>query len=268
VQSAGSVGLTEDIPENIDVRFRGRGWDLLNILLSKDLTYNIDLTRLRRDTRIITNQLINERLDLPSTVSVLSINPDTIRINFDRVIEKYVKVRSNIVVNTKEEYSIIGEPVFSPDSVLIQGAQSVIRRITSIPTENKIFNNVNSDLSGVLNIKDTLSKLIRITPSQISYHYNVQLSAEKSLDEVEVKILNVPDDKEVLLIPPKINVSVRGGVEQLSDVTPLNINVYINFESIEADTLGFVVPQIEIPRNVIILRVEPDKLQYIIKKKS
>jgi YbbR domain-containing protein len=90
-------------------------------------------------------------------------------------VDKYVKVKTNIQINTRENYSIIGEPVFSPDSVLVQGAQSIIRRITFIPTENKIFNNVNSNITGIINLKDTLSNLIRINPQLVEYSYNIQL---------------------------------------------------------------------------------------------
>lgn len=90
---------------------------------------------------------------------------------------------------------------------------------------------------------------------------------KKNLDDVNVNILNVPDDKEVLLIPPKVSVSLRGGVDQLSLISQSDIDVNVEYENIENDTLGFVIPEVKIPNQTSLLKLEPQKLQYIIKKK-
>jgi hypothetical protein len=43
--------------------------------------------------------------------------------------------------------------------------------------------------------------------------------------------------------------------------------MFLEFDAIEEDTLGFIVPQIVIPEETTLLKSEPQKLQYIIKKK-
>ena len=268
IQSAKSQALTEEIPGTIDVKVKGRGWDLLNILISKDLKYNLDISKLKRDSKIITRQFVNERLNLQQNVSILEINPDTIDINFDKVFEKRVPVKNNIVLNLVDGYTVVGKPVIIPDSVMIQGASNLLNKIKFIPTEKKVIDNVNSDVSGVVNIKDTLSNFIKLESIQVSFRYTVQLSAEKNLDDVLVDVLNVPQDKEVLLIPPKVNVSLRGGVENLTQINPGDLKVNVEFGKIETDTLGFVIPDIVIPEETSLLKIEPQKLQYIIKNKQ
>ncbi|MEO8665417.1 MAG: CdaR family protein [Ignavibacteria bacterium] len=268
VQTGKSQALIEEIPNSIDVKVKGKGWDLLNLIISKDLKYNLDISKLKKDTKIITGQYVNESLDLQPNVSILEISPDTININFDKVFEKLVPVRNNIKVKLKEGYDIIGSPVLNPDSVKIQGASYIVNKMKYIPTEEKIINNVNSDISGVVNIKDTLPNLIRINKQQVSYSYNIQLSAEKNFDEVYVNVTNVPDDKEVLLIPPRISLSLRGGVEQLTQIGSSDIKSEIEFGKIESDTLGFIIPEIIIPDGTSLLKYDPQKLQYIIKNKQ
>lgn len=267
VQSSKTQALSEEIPGVIDVTVKGKGWDLLSLMISKNLKYSLDISKYRKDTRIITEQFVNERLNLQPNVSVVKINPDTISISFDKISEKSVPVRNNIIVNPKEGYSIVGKPVINPDSVKIQGSSYLINKVKFIPTERRVFNNVNSDLTGVINLKDTLSSILKIEPSQINFSYNVQLSAEKNFEGVEVSILNVPEDKEVLLIPPKVSLSVRGGVEQLSQISISDISVKVEFSSIENDTLGYIIPDIKIPDETSLLNTDPQKLQYIIKKK-
>ncbi|MEO8210925.1 MAG: CdaR family protein [bacterium] len=267
VQSSKSQALSEEIPNSIDVTVKGKGWDLINILISKTLKYNLDISRFKKDSRIITEQFVNERLNLNPNISVLKITPDTININFDKVSEKIVYVKNNIILNLKDGYSVVGKPVLNPDSVKIQGASPLVNKIKYFPTEEKVFNNVNSDISGTVNLKDTLSNLVKVVEKQISFYYDVQLSAEKNFDDITVEISNPPADKEVLLIPPKINISIRGGVEQLAQISSSDIKVTIEYESIESDTLGFVIPEVKIPEETTLLKIEPQKLQYIIKKK-
>ncbi len=267
VQSSKSQALSEEIPNSIDVTVRGKGWDLISLLISKDLKYSLDISKLKKDTRIISEQFVSERLNLQPNVSVIKINPDTISISFDKVSSKIIPVKNNIVVNPKDGYSIIGNPVLTPDSVMIQGSSYLVNRIKAVPTETKYFNNVNSDISGMIRLKDTLSNIIKIDPPQISYYYKVELSAEKSFDDVAVNIENIPDDKEVLLIPPKVSLSLRGGVEQLSQISASDIKVSVEFNVIEVDTLGFIIPNVNIPDELNLLKIEPQKLQYIIKKK-
>jgi YbbR domain-containing protein len=170
-------------------------------------------------------------------------------------------------VNLKDGYSIVGNPILNPDSVRIQGSSALINKIKYIPTGTKVFNNVNSNLSGVINIKDTLTNITRIEPKQINFTYNVQLSAEKNFEDVDVEVSNVPEDKEVLLIPPKVKLSLRGGVDHLSQINLSEINVKVEFNKIESDTLGYIIPEVNIPKEISLLKIEPQKLQYIIKKK-
>lgn len=267
VQSSTSQALSEEIPNSIDVTVKGKGWDLLNILISKNLIYTLDVSKLKKDSKIITEEFVNDRLNLRSNVAVLKISPDTIKINFDKVSEKTVPVRNNIVLNLREGYSIVGNPLLTPDSVRVQGALFILNKIRNIPTDTRIFNNVNSNVSGVISIKDTLASLIKIEPEQVEYMYNIQLSAEKSFDEIDVKIANLPVDMEVLLIPPKVGISLRGGVDQLSTINSSDIDIKIEFSKIENDTLGYIIPEVKVPIETNLLKIEPQKLQYIVKRK-
>jgi len=267
IKTGKSQAITEDIPSTIDLTVKGKGWDLLSVLVSKDLRYSLDLSKMKRDSRISTEQFISERLNLKPELSLVSINPDTINIEFDKILEKTVPVRNNIRVNLKEGYGIVGKPKLTPDSVTVSGSANIVSKIKFIPTEFRLFENVNNPINGTIALKDTLSNVLKSDVKFVDFEYNIQLSAEKTVDEVIVEIIGVPEDKEVLLIPPKVSVSVRGGVDQLARITTSEISASVDFETIESDTLGFVIPEIEIPDETNLLKTEPQKLQYIINKK-
>jgi YbbR domain-containing protein len=212
------------MPSSIDVTVRGKGWDLLSVLISKDLKYTLDLSKYKRDTKIATEQLVSERINLKPDVSLVTIEPDTIDIEFDKLLEKTVPVKNNIKVNLREGYGIVGTPKLTPDSIEISGAANVVSKIRYIPTEVRIFENVNAPLSGTIALKDTLPNSLRYGIKFVDFRYNIQLSAEKTIEDVLISVNGVPDDKEVLVIPPKINVSVRGGVDQLARIVPSDVS--------------------------------------------
>ena len=267
VKTGKSQAITEDIPSSIDLTIKGKGWDLLSVLISEDLKYSLDLSKLKRDSRISTEQFVSERLNLKPELTLVSINPDTINIEFDKILEKTVPIRNNIKINLKEGYGIVGKPKLTPDSVTISGSANIVSKIKFIPTETRVFENVNNAVTGTIALKDTLSNILKSDVKFVDFKYNIQLSAEKTVEDVIVVINGVPEDKEVLLIPPKVNVSIRGGVDLLAGISPLEITASVNFETIENDTLGFVVPEVAIPDETNLLKSEPQKLQYIIKKK-
>jgi YbbR domain-containing protein len=262
-----SQALASTVPSSIDVTIKGKGWDLVALLVSENLTYYLDLTGIKKDVRVNTFQAISERLNVPHDLIILNTYPDTISISFDKVSERRVQVKNNVNVILKDGYKIVGKPIITPEYVNITGAKSILSKIKFIPTESITFENINSDISKIVNLSDTLNNIIRIEPKKVKIDYKVELSADKNFEDITVTINNVPSDKDVLLIPPKLTLYLRGGVEQLSQINLSEIKVSIDYHVIENDTLGFVTPIIELPVNADLINFEPQKFQYIIKKK-
>lgn len=262
-----SEAVADQLPSDLDVTVNGKGWDLLNILMFKKLQYKLDLSKYKQESKIITNQSIQERMNLPTNLTLTKIEPEEIDINIDKYSEKFVKLRNNLVVKTKDNYRLVGTIKLSPDSVKIIGANSVLNKIKFVPTEMKVIEDINSNMSGLINIKDTLGNLIKIEPKSVRYSFNVELAADKNFDGLDIAINNVPENKEVLLIPPKAEISLKGGVEQLSKINPTEIKLFIDFKKLEDDTLGYFIPEIQLPVEANVININPPKFQYIIKMK-
>jgi len=249
------------------VSVRGKGWDLLGVMFNSDLSYDLNLLNLRKDTRIYTMQGISDRLKLPQNISITSVSPDSININFDNSLAKTVPVINNVEIDLKSFYQIVGNPEITPDSVVISGPTSVISKIKSVSTEYKKFEKVSENLSVTVKLLDSLGNNLKIDPSFVTINYTVELAADKEFNDVDVEIINVPQDREVLLVPPKMNISIRSGVQQLSKLNPIDIRAEIDFKDIENDTLGYVTPIIVLPPKFNVINQTPERFQYIIKRK-
>lgn len=267
VQVSKNQALSENLPEEVDVVVSGKGWDLLNLMISKEDDFTIDLSNIKSDTKINTREVLSERMEIPSNISLVSVQPETISISFEKVSKKYVKVVNNIKLELADDYEIIGEPQILPDSILITGASSVIANIKSLSTEYRVIKDVKGNITETVAIKDTLSNLIKIEPTMVSISFNVDLLAEREFEELNIQVENLPDDREVLLIPPSVKLSLRGGVNELAKINPGDLKVIVQYSEIESDSLGYVVPEVVLPVKASIINLTPEKLQYIIKKK-
>jgi YbbR domain-containing protein len=146
LKSGKSQGVSNEIPGSLDVVFKGKGWGLMKILLSKNLVYYLDLTAFKKDTRVDLMQNTVDVINLPSDVYVLSINPNFIDVSFDNIITKMVKVKNNTSIQTKDGYTVIGGVKITPDSVRITGASSIVMKIKSVQTESLAFKELKLNL--------------------------------------------------------------------------------------------------------------------------
>jgi YbbR domain-containing protein len=267
VQVSNTQALSENLPENITIVASGKGWDLLNMMLARDKDFSLDVSNVKNDTKLSTRQMLSERLNIPSNVSVLSVEPETITISFEKVFKKYVKVTNNVSLQLSDGYEIIGDPEILPDSVLVSGASSIVSNLRSLPTEYKLIKDVNENVTLTVSLKDTLSNIIRIEPSMVTVIFKVDLLAEKDFKDLQIQVENIPEDKEVLLVPPSLSLSLRSGVNELASINPADIRIIVQYSDIERDSLGYVVPEVILPFEASIINMTPEKLQYIIKRK-
>ena len=107
--------------------------------------------------------------------------------------------------------------------------------------------------------------LLSLSPEEVTVR--VEPFAEKRLQGLLVEALSVPPNREVILIPPKIEVVVRGGIEQLAALTVGDFRATADYYSILSDTTGMVETEITSPSGVQIVNRKPERLQYIIRKR-
>lgn len=260
--------VSGNIPLNIDVKFRGIGWSLIRLFTSFNLEFNYDVNAKRNEQMsIITKDYISSNFAFAENLFITKVFPETLLIKVDRYEEKYVKLHPRVMIECKEGYQVVGKPLLEPDSIKIGGAAELLNSLKFIPTRDERFSGINSNIVKVLMVSDTLSNIIWRSQNEVKYSANVELSAEKEIPGIQITVKNVPEDKEVLLIPQSVNIRLRGGVNQLASVDNTKITAAINFGAILADTTGSVSPEIFMPEGSTISRVQPEKIQYIIKKK-
>jgi hypothetical protein len=261
--------IANTLPLNLDAKIKGRGWTLLRLFTSFSVDFNYEIKPSGSDQIVIlTKAYLNDVILSGQNLTVTFVKPESLFVKIGKHEEKYVKILSRVNVICKAGYQTVGKPEINPDSILIGGAYNIIGPLKYIYTESKTYNNVNSSISDVLGISDSLSNVIWRSNEKVGIKIEVELTAEKEFRGVEVKVPNIPEDREVLLIPQMISLQVKGGVNQLANLDNSRIRAVVDFNELLSDTTGSVAPSFSLPEGMAVLSASPERIQYVIKKKS
>jgi YbbR domain-containing protein len=260
--------VSGNIPLNLEVKFKGVGWNLVRLFTSLNIEFNYDITARGSEKFIIlTKDYLENSLGSSKNVNIAAVYPETLLVKIENYEEKYVKLLPRVLVECREGYQVVGKPIVEPDSIKIGGAVDILKNLRFIYTQPQVFTNVNAGIIKNVNVSDSLSNLLWRSQNDVKLTINVELTAEKEFGNIEIKVPNIPDDKEVLLIPQTVSIQLKGGVKQLSEVDAGKIGATIDFRSILNDTTGALAPQFILPEGCVVTSVKPEKIQYVIKKK-
>ncbi len=255
--------LASDLSENISVKIKGIGWRLTGINLGSETVYNISA---RNDSgKIITNVYSNliENPWLSSDLEVIEISPDTISFMIERIISKKLPVVTKTDITFKAGFGLASKIKIAPDSVVVYGPKSRIEKMDSIKTNTIVlslldnYTKVNADFVNGLYKTDIAGVEVRL---------DVQRIVDKNIDDIKVEVIDVPKDRDVVLLPNTISCLVKGGINVLGKITAQDFKAFVYYHDVLLDTLGSVGPTIEHPENVELLSRKPDRIRYIIKK--
>lgn len=263
---AGKI-LKYPIPKNLDVRIKGSGWHLTSLFFSGNLELTIDGKKLTANTVTHTDALVTENIKLSSPISILDIYPDSLNFVIEDCLTKKVRVKPLINLDFLEGYGQAGEIEVFPDSIFVKGSQSNIGSIIDWKTKPVILNNLNKPVHIKLPLQEPPEYIINIELKEVDLRINVQPFAEKSYTGINIETYYLPVNREVIFIPPKMDVILRGSIEKLSNLTNDSISAYIDFTTLVSDSSGYVNPEVNLPPDVKIIKTFPDRFQFIIRKR-
>jgi hypothetical protein len=197
-------------------------------------------------------------------VEVINISPDTLSFFVEKIASKKVKIIPNLNLNFRNGYGLASKIIVTPDSTIISGPASYVRNMKSVPTESTEFNDLSDKIVEQISLKDIPGMTYK--NKYISVSLDVQKIVDKNFNNLLVKIVDVPRDRNVILLPNRISIAVRGGIDILGRMDTTQFNAFVNYRDVVLDTLGSVVPHIKMPENTSLLFIKPERLRYIIKK--
>jgi YbbR domain-containing protein len=258
--------LAEKIPEQVKVKIRGRGKELLKLLLAERKSLEIDAKELKNGE---TGYVIKpDQIPIPegSELQVTDIlSPHSLKIKLDHLLEKKVKVEPHLGVLPADGFVQVGGLHYTPKEVVISGPKVSVTNIEVIHTKEKVIQNAEKSVSGQLDLAMPPGYNLKVSSPAINFSVEIQKAVEKEFSNLPVKLINIPKQREILLSPDSINVTIFGPESLVNQIIPDKIKAVIDCaKTIKKDK--FKLPVIvELPSEVKLKRVEPESLEVSVK---
>jgi YbbR domain-containing protein len=257
--------IANPVPQAVQLKLRGTGWRSAAFSISGTPACLLDLDNLPSHKRGLVMSDIVDRMRMPLGVEAVDMKPESVFISFDRYAQKQVPIVLDAALAFRSGYGQIGQTVLTPESVVVGGAVSLLPTISVWPTVHTTFTDLKSSIDSDVFLADSASQYIWLSRPTVHVKVDVQQLAEKTITGLPVEMRSVPSNKEVILIPPKIDIIVRGGVQQLATVTSDSFRASIDYDDIVADSSGYADVAIVSPKGIQLVDRKPERMQFIIR---
>lgn len=203
-----SVTFITDPPTSLRVSVRDKGTRMAGRIFSGTPTIRIDFARFNRDgvMRVSSSALVSA-LDgvFGSSAEILSVSPDSIRIDFTVRQGKEVPVIVVSDLRAASGKTISGDLTVSPDKAVVYSRNAVILdTLQCVYTEPIVRRNIENSLS--LNAVIQPVPGCRIYPESVKIEIPVEPLENRSV-LVPVSAINVPAGESLLVFPRTVKVN-------------------------------------------------------------
>lgn len=262
-----NVHLLAKVPDTLTVTVRDRGYRFFAYLFHKapklslrftdysdgNSVFKIDQAHLKKALAPVLNK----------HATIVSVLPEFINIKFTDLPGKKVPVKTDIIVEPRQDYVQFGALIQSQDSVLVFSDAKTLNEINEVFT----YHVEEHDLTDTLRRKVTIAPIngAVVEPRSISIMVPIE-KLKQQTHSVKIAVRNAPAGVKVLLFPSDVEVSYRSPVSRIKD--DAGITAVVDYNSVANGTPGNKVKvQIgEVPAAYQDVKFSRDSVEYIIEK--
>ncbi len=265
--------VATELPERIHARFSGIGWRLMLMNFTRNSGFKLDLTE--RDTKdltigkfFITKEDLAASSTIASDVKLVKIMPDSLGVQFSREMTKRIPVDLRLDITPANGYAIVGDPLIAPVQITVKGSSVLLDSLRAFPTKILKAHNVRESFTKTLELSDTLKdEITSRSVTTITVHIGIQAIAERTFKDIPISVEALPLNRDLLLNPGSLSVTLRGGVDQLAKLDPMTVHAKVIYDALRFDSLSGIKPVIEAPKGIEVLSTEPAELKFVVRKK-
>ncbi len=263
----GDVAIAHPLPRTVTVALKGTGWQLFVLQVSKQLSFDLPGDQIRSDRTVLMARYLSVALKLPDGVQALSVYPETLSIALDRFVTKVVPVTiEGLDIVCRQGFGLTGPVAIEPDSVVLHGAENVVRHITTWGIQPRRYEDLIGPVSDDLPLKDSLAGVVKVDQGQIRFYAPIQQIAETEFPDIPIQVLDVPPGRMVLLAPSTMSILVRGGINTLATMAASDFKAVLDFPTLLADSTGTATPRVVLPAGCVLLSTTPGSVRFTIRR--
>lgn len=252
------VTVSSDIPETASVVLTGEGWNLISVYTNPPRL----LVNAESDDVNLAEQL-RSQVGVFSNLNIVQVRPTQLYIQRENRVTRNLPVRNRINIQLADQFGMLSDPILSPDSVTVTGAESVIDSLEYWDTAETEFSNINESVNRIVQLQSMSG--VTLEPSTVVLSMEVAEFTEAEI-RVPVRTRNLPSGRAVSYNPSSIMVRYDVPLQQFSEVQGVRLfNAYVDYSLIEEDDLGTIAPDVEIVDNDYNVRLrsfQPPRVSY------
>lgn len=233
------VALSNEIPDHVSVSISGEGWALMNLYSNPPaITVNGEAQQVNLFDQV------RQQIASTTDINVVQVDPILLTIETEQRITKKVPVVNQLSIELRDQYGILGEPRFDPDSVMVTGAASKMTEIEDWPTREQELTDISRNIELEVALKAP-SPGVQVNPARVRLYAEVSEFTEAEA-RVPIRTRNLPPGKAVSYNPSSILVKFDVPIEQYSEIEGTRPYVaFVDYLSIESDSTGLITPELE-----------------------
>ncbi|MBE9502928.1 MAG: hypothetical protein IME96_01995 [Proteobacteria bacterium] len=254
--------VTNDIPEFLDVKIQGAKSFMMEIN-PKEMTVKINVAELKEGSNFF--PVNPNHIKLPRGAKVTRIQPSYITLKAEKLVQKEVKIRSDVQGKPAEDYYVDAVEVI-PKTIEIMGAEGEIKRIRSIKTNTMDISDVKESLKKEVALDIIGRKISLVREQAVSVIVKVKEVSEKlEIKGLEVKAINSTLKSSVY--PSKVNVLLEGPKSLIAAIKKeKSVKAVIDADGLAAGKRKREV-RIDMPDGVKLLYLNPNKVTLRLEQK-
>ena len=267
INKPNNVHLLSKVPDTLTVTVKDRGYRFFSYLFHKTQSLTLRLTDYSdgiSDFKVDQSHLkkaLSHVLNKHSTI--INVLPESLNIKFTDLPGKKVPIKTDIVVEPREDYTLFGALIQSQDSVLVFSDAKTLSNINEVYT----YHVEESDLTDTLRRKVAIAPINNAVVEPRAIEIMVPIEKLKSQTRsVKIAVRNAPVGVKMLLFPSDVEVTYRSPVSRISDDT--GITAVVDYNSVDFNSKSNKVKVMigEMPAAYQNVTFSHDSVEYIIEK--
>lgn len=253
------------------------GYNIIyNLIFPKKYKLQIDITQYAPklngnffEINIESASLINKLATFFKTKEkIISVLPSNLKIKLEKAYSKKVPVKIDVDISYAKQYSLYKNIYIEPDSVFITGNKKLIDTVRFVRTEKKVLNDLSSNTYLLLKLINPMNRFnIMYSVEQVKMYIPVAQYTEKSV-EVPLSFDSVPPNLQLIAYPDKVSLFFLVSIPDYNKISVDSFKVGLNeadlFQS--KNNIAKVIMK-KTPSFAKIQRIEPENIEYLIRKK-
>jgi YbbR domain-containing protein len=253
--------------DTIEAIVQGTGWQMLFSKMNEQKPISIDLRTLDTKNFIVLNAQVKQiNLKKDPNHQIIGFNPDTLFFDFSNRTVKKVPVQLISAIKYQRQFAQSDNLNIKPAYVTISGPAEVLAKIKSWKTDSVKLNGINESFNSRVNLQAVKEGNLEIVPKSVFVNIPIDEFTEKTI-EVPVKLVNNHNYYDVKIFPQKVKVTFTTSLTDYPDANEDDFEAVANLDKWRLSGYRVLPVQlIRIPSYSKIVKVEPENIDFIVKK--